>query len=111
MAAAGFARWPWRRRWFGRRSERAAGRFLRKLGYRIVAANWDALPRIARRHSPVSSACSARERRILDQHDVKAARAMRAELNALFDIAGARRAGDQVDGAGESPLPIGAVRR
>jgi putative endonuclease len=39
--AAGFSRWPWRRRWFGRRSERAAGRFLRKLGYRIVAANWD----------------------------------------------------------------------
>jgi len=37
----GFARWPWRRRWFGRRSERAAGKFLRNLGYRIVAANWD----------------------------------------------------------------------
>jgi putative endonuclease len=39
--AAGFSRWPWVRRWFGRRSERAAGRYLRKLGYRIVAANWD----------------------------------------------------------------------
>lgn len=34
-----FSRWPWWRRWFGRRSERAAARFLRTLGYRIVAAN------------------------------------------------------------------------
>jgi putative endonuclease len=39
--AAGFSRWPWRRRWFGRRSERAVARFLRRSGYRIVAANWD----------------------------------------------------------------------
>ena len=35
----GFARWPWWRRWFGRRSERAAARFLRGLGYRVLAAN------------------------------------------------------------------------
>ena len=35
----GFSRWPWWRRWFGRRSERAAARFLRRLGYRILAAN------------------------------------------------------------------------
>src|SRR5829696_7373317 len=35
----GFSRWPWWRRWFGRRSERAAARFLRGLGYRVVAAN------------------------------------------------------------------------
>src|SRR5437763_939673 len=35
----GFSRWPWWRRWFGRRSERAAARFLRKLGYRVIAAN------------------------------------------------------------------------
>lgn len=34
-----FSRWPWWRRWFGRRSERAAARFLRSLGYRILAAN------------------------------------------------------------------------
>lgn len=34
-----FSRWPWWRRWFGRRSERAAARFLRSLGWRIVAAN------------------------------------------------------------------------
>jgi putative endonuclease len=34
-----FTRWPWWRRWFGRRSERAAARFLRSLGYRLVAAN------------------------------------------------------------------------
>jgi len=30
---------PWWRRWFGSRSERAAVRFLRQLGYRIVARN------------------------------------------------------------------------
>jgi putative endonuclease len=34
-----FSRWPWWRRWFGRRSERAAARFLRSLGYRVLAAN------------------------------------------------------------------------
>ncbi len=34
-----FSRWPWWRRWFGRRSERSAAQFLRKIGYRIVAAN------------------------------------------------------------------------
>jgi putative endonuclease len=34
-----FSRWPWWRRWFGLRSERAAARFLRRLGYRIIAAN------------------------------------------------------------------------
>ena len=41
MAAeeASFSRWPWWRRWFGLRSERAAARFLRRLGYRVVAAN------------------------------------------------------------------------
>jgi putative endonuclease len=37
--AGGFSRWPWWRRWFGRRSERAAARFLRRLGYRVLAAN------------------------------------------------------------------------
>lgn len=37
----GFSRWPWWRRWFGRRSERAAARFLRKKGCRILAANVD----------------------------------------------------------------------
>jgi putative endonuclease len=31
---------PWWRRWFGNRSERAAERFLRRLGYRIVACNY-----------------------------------------------------------------------
>jgi putative endonuclease len=35
----GFTRWPWWRRWFGQRSERSAARFLRKLGYRVLAAN------------------------------------------------------------------------
>jgi putative endonuclease len=34
-----FTRWPWWRRWFGRRSERAAAKFLRSLGYRMLAAN------------------------------------------------------------------------
>ncbi len=31
---------PWWRRWFGNRSERAAARFLRRLGYRIVTRNY-----------------------------------------------------------------------
>jgi putative endonuclease len=31
---------PWWRRWFGTRSERAAARFVRRLGYRIVARNY-----------------------------------------------------------------------
>ena len=34
-----FTRWPWWRRWFGHRSERAAARFLRSLRYRVLAAN------------------------------------------------------------------------
>ncbi len=34
------ARKPWWRRWFGSRSERAAARFLRRLGYRIVTRNY-----------------------------------------------------------------------
>jgi putative endonuclease len=33
------ARWPVWRRWFGSRSERAAARFLRRLGYRVLARN------------------------------------------------------------------------
>jgi putative endonuclease len=35
----GFSRWRWWKRWFGQRSERAAAKFLRKLGYRLLAAN------------------------------------------------------------------------
>ena len=31
---------PWWRRWFGNRSERASVRFLKKLGYRILARNF-----------------------------------------------------------------------
>ena len=31
---------PWWRRWFGTRSERAAARFLKKLGYRILVRNF-----------------------------------------------------------------------
>jgi putative endonuclease len=34
-----FTRWPWWRRWFGRRSERFAARFLRSLRYRVLASN------------------------------------------------------------------------
>jgi putative endonuclease len=33
------ARWPVWRRWFGTRSERAAARFLRRTGYRVLARN------------------------------------------------------------------------
>ncbi len=35
-----FARWPRWRRWFGARSERAAARFLHRLGYRSIACNY-----------------------------------------------------------------------
>mgnify|MGYP001199894508 CR=1 FL=1 len=38
-AGSRFTRWPWWRKWFGFRSERAAARTLRKLGYRILACN------------------------------------------------------------------------
>ena len=34
------ARRPWWRRWFGTRSERAAARFLKRSGYRILARNY-----------------------------------------------------------------------
>ena len=40
MSAESPARKPWWRRWFGSRSERAAGRFLKALGYRIVTRNY-----------------------------------------------------------------------
>jgi putative endonuclease len=33
-------RFPWWRRWFGTRSERAAARFLKRLGYRILKRNY-----------------------------------------------------------------------
>jgi putative endonuclease len=33
-------RLPWWRRWFGTRSERAAARFLKRLGYRILKRNY-----------------------------------------------------------------------
>jgi putative endonuclease len=36
---AEFGRWPFWRRWFGQRSERAAARYLRKFGFHILAAN------------------------------------------------------------------------
>jgi putative endonuclease len=38
--AQSLARQPWWRRWFGNRSERAAARFLRRLGCRILARNY-----------------------------------------------------------------------
>ena len=34
-----FSRFPWWRRWFGNRSETAAAKYLRKLGYRVLARN------------------------------------------------------------------------
>jgi putative endonuclease len=40
MSAPSPARKPWWRRWFGSRSERAAARFLRRAGYRILARNY-----------------------------------------------------------------------
>jgi putative endonuclease len=38
---AGFARYPVWRRWFGRRSERAAANYLRRQGFRILGRNVD----------------------------------------------------------------------
>jgi putative endonuclease len=38
-SGSSFTRWPWWRKWFGSRSERTSAEFLRKLGYRILAAN------------------------------------------------------------------------
>src|SRR4051794_1584874 len=40
MPPVALSRWPWWRRWFGSRSERAAGRHLRQLGYRILQHNY-----------------------------------------------------------------------
>jgi putative endonuclease len=40
MATESPARKPWWRRWFGSRSERSAARFLKRLGYRIIARNY-----------------------------------------------------------------------
>src|SRR5690348_6724536 len=40
MADPSPARKPWWRRWFGTRSERAAARYLRRLGWRILARNY-----------------------------------------------------------------------
>lgn len=37
---AGFTRWPWWRRWFGRKAERSAARFLSEHGFRLLAANY-----------------------------------------------------------------------
>ena len=38
-APAEFRRWRFWRRWFGQRSEKAAAKFLRTLGWRILGAN------------------------------------------------------------------------
>ena len=40
MFPESLTRMPWWRRWFGNRSERAAARFLKRLGYRILARNY-----------------------------------------------------------------------
>ncbi len=40
MGSPSPARKPWWRRWFGTRSERAAARYLRRQGFRILARNW-----------------------------------------------------------------------
>jgi putative endonuclease len=43
MPPSSAAKKPWWRRWFGTRSERAAARFLRRLGYRILARNYSCI--------------------------------------------------------------------
>jgi putative endonuclease len=37
---SGSPKLPWWRRWFGSRSERAAGRFLKGVGHRVLARNY-----------------------------------------------------------------------
>jgi putative endonuclease len=39
MSLPHFTRWRFWKRWFGQRSERAAAKYLRKLGWRIVGVN------------------------------------------------------------------------
>ena len=39
MLPEGFARFPWYRRWFGRRSERWVASYLRRKGFRIIGRN------------------------------------------------------------------------
>src|SRR5205085_9668294 len=61
-----------------------------------------ATSRMARRHNPASSARRwriCRGLRLVDEHDMEPTRPVPAELDAPLDTAGARRAGDQVDGA------------
>jgi putative endonuclease len=40
MPVPALSHWPWLRRWFGNRSERAAERFLKRKGYRILRRNY-----------------------------------------------------------------------
>lgn len=40
MPLFALSRWPWWRRWFGNRSERAASHFLRRQGFRILKRNY-----------------------------------------------------------------------
>lgn len=40
MLPAEFRRWPFYTRWFGHRAERAAARYLKRAGYRLLASNW-----------------------------------------------------------------------
>jgi len=37
--SAEFGRWPFWRRWFGQRSEKFAAKYLRRIGFKIIAAN------------------------------------------------------------------------
>ena len=40
MPLFALSRWPWWRRWFGDRAERAAARYLKRLGYRVHTRNY-----------------------------------------------------------------------
>jgi putative endonuclease len=39
VSAFSYSKYPWWRRWFGRKAERTAARFLKSQGYRLLAAN------------------------------------------------------------------------
>jgi len=73
-----------------------------------AAVGSGATSRIARRHSPASSLVSLR---IFHQHDMQPARPVRAELDTLLDVAGARRPGNQIDRARPALRPPSARSR
>ena len=100
-------RWPWWRRWFGTRSERAAARFLRRLGYRIVARNYSCpygeLDLVA-----LDGALRRLRRGALDRHR---RRRPAGRVGRCGQAAAADRAGPALPAAAPAARPARPVRR